>query len=188
MTGAARLFYLMGPSGAGKDSLIGYARQRLALERKIIFSHRYITRPPELTGENHVYLPEDEFKGRLQHGFFAMHWTSHGFHYGIGREIEFWNREGFSVVVNGSRDYWPTAQQRYPDLTPVWVTVSPEQLLKRLEQRGRETSQEIQQRLKRAAAYQTIDHPNLLRLDNSGPLASAGELFIALLTQKIDGT
>ena len=43
-TETGQLIYVMGPSGAGKDSLLGYARERLA-EQPLVFAHRYITRP-----------------------------------------------------------------------------------------------------------------------------------------------
>lgn len=79
-----RLFYVIGPSGSGKDSLMRYARASLAGDPSVVFAHRYITRPMELHGENHVALTETEFDARLAAGLFAMHWESHGLRYGIG--------------------------------------------------------------------------------------------------------
>ncbi len=83
----ASLFYLIGASGSGKDSLMDYARQRLQ-NRPLLFAHRYITRPSDFNGENHIALSEEEFFQRLHSGLFAMHWHSHGYHYGIGIEID----------------------------------------------------------------------------------------------------
>jgi ribose 1,5-bisphosphokinase PhnN len=57
-----RLIYVMGPSGAGKDSLLGFARDRLKAE-PILFAHRYITRPSG-NGEAHVELTVEEFEVR----------------------------------------------------------------------------------------------------------------------------
>ncbi len=51
-----RLFYVVGASGAGKDSLIEYARNALGSRDAVVFAHRYITRPPTARGENHVAL------------------------------------------------------------------------------------------------------------------------------------
>ena len=46
----ARLFYLVGASGSGKDSLLGYARGKLAGAPDVLFAHRYITRPADAGG------------------------------------------------------------------------------------------------------------------------------------------
>ena len=88
------LFYVMGPSGAGKDSVLARARQLLAPDTSVIFAHRYITRPAEASGENHVALSDLEFAMRRTHGLFAFHWQAHGNHYGIGREIHAWRKAG----------------------------------------------------------------------------------------------
>ncbi|HKQ31163.1 MAG TPA: DUF1045 domain-containing protein, partial [Burkholderiales bacterium] len=75
---AGRLFYVVGPSGAGKDSLLHYVKERLGDHRSIAFAHRYITRAADAGGENHVALDEAEFARRESAGAFAMHWDSHG--------------------------------------------------------------------------------------------------------------
>ena len=99
----ATLFYLIGPSGAGKDALLTYAREHLAGSIPVLFSHRYITRPSQVGGENHVALTEAEFYQRQQLGLFALSWQSHQCAYGIGLEIDTWMQAGAHVVVNGSR-------------------------------------------------------------------------------------
>ncbi|WP_245601050.1 nucleoside/nucleotide kinase family protein [Marinobacterium jannaschii] len=48
MTGT--LFYLVGASGAGKDSLLEGVRQRLRPEHYCYVAHRYITRPAAAGG------------------------------------------------------------------------------------------------------------------------------------------
>ncbi len=95
-----QLFYVIGPSGSGKDTLMQYAREKLG-SAKCVFAHRYITRLPELVGENHIHLSEAEFAAKEKQGFFAMQWDSHGLRYGIGKEINLWLAQGFNVVVNG---------------------------------------------------------------------------------------
>jgi phosphonate metabolism protein/1,5-bisphosphokinase (PRPP-forming) PhnN len=152
-----RLFYVIGPSGSGKDSLMRYGRQRLAGDPRVVFAHRYITRPVDLHGENHVALTEDEFDARLAAGLFAMHWESHGLRYGIGREINLWLAKGCNVVMNGSRAYLPEARRHYPALTAVLVTVSPEVLAARLRARGRETEDQVSQRITRARRFMSLD-------------------------------
>ena len=176
------LFYVIGPSGAGKDSLMTYARQQIDGWLPVLFAHRYITRPMDAGGENHVELSVTEFLKRRELGLFALDWQSHQNHYGIGSEIREWLRTGANVVVNGSREYLPTATERFPNMNVVLITVSPEVLRQRLTDRGRETSAEIEQRIDRSRQLAPIAHPNLIRLSNDAPLAESGAQFIQLLT------
>jgi ribose 1,5-bisphosphokinase len=60
----ARLYYVVGASGAGKDSLMQYARSALAGKGAIVFAHRYITRAAQSEGENHIALTKGEFLQR----------------------------------------------------------------------------------------------------------------------------
>lgn len=178
-----RLYYLMGPSGAGKDSLLRLARERLA-GSEVLFAHRYITRPPELDGENHVYLSPAEFERRVEQRLFALHWDSHGLRYGVGREIELWLTEGLDVVLNGSRAYLEVARARYPTLLPVSISVSPQVLRQRLEARGRESARQIDERLARATAVTLDAGPGLVEIANDGELEAAAEALVRLLRRE----
>ena len=122
MTGP--LIYVMGPSGAGKDSVLERARSMLSIETPVAFAHRYITRPADVGGENHVALTRAEFALRRAHGLFAFHWHAHGNDYGIGREIEAWRAAGLSVVVSGSREHYEKVTGSDPDLHPVLITAA----------------------------------------------------------------
>ncbi|OQW85899.1 MAG: phosphonate metabolism protein/1,5-bisphosphokinase (PRPP-forming) PhnN [Rhodoferax ferrireducens] len=176
-----KLFYIIGPSGSGKDSLMRYGRERLAGDSGVLFAHRYITRPVELHGENHVALTENEFDARLAAGLFSMQWESHGLRYGIGRELNFWLAKGCNVVLNGSREYLPEARRYYPALIAVLITVSPEVLSERLRARGRETDEQIAERLMRAGQFK---HPGgaVETILNDGELFEAGERLVNLLS------
>lgn len=176
-----KLFYIIGPSGSGKDSLIRYGRKRLAGNPGIVFAHRYITRPVELLGENHVALTETEFDARLAADLFAMFWSSHGLHYGIGQEINIWLAKGCHVIMNGSREYLPQARRSYPALIPLLVTVSPEILAARLRARGRETEEQIALRLERATEF-IPPEAQVEIIRNDGELHRAGERFVQLLS------
>jgi ribose 1,5-bisphosphokinase len=178
---AAPIVYVMGPSGAGKDTLLRYARERLA-GAPIAFAHRYITRPPTAGDENHVALSDAEFRVRLAHGLFAMSWEAHRLHYGIGCEIEAWRRAGLVVVVSGSRKHFEAALMQAPDVIPVVVTCAPDILARRLAKRGRESEEAIAERLRRNPVP-TLAHPALVTLDNSGPVEVAGDRFVAMLRQ-----
>ena len=101
---SAPFIYVMGPSGAGKDSVLARARALISPDFPVAFAHRYITRPADAGGENHVALSEAEFERLRALGLFVFHWTAHGFRYGIGVEADAWRRDGLVTVVSGSRD------------------------------------------------------------------------------------
>jgi len=177
VTMRARLIYVVGASGSGKDSLMAYARNSLANAGQVVFAHRYITRAADAGGENHVALTPDEFESRRRAGLLAMHWQSHGYAYGIGIEINQWLAKGITVVVNGSRQYLETAAQRYCELLPVWIEVTPAVLRARLLARGRETATEIEQRLARAPQTALTVRPGKV-IHNDGELAVAGDALV----------
>lgn len=180
MTRAGRLIYVVGPSGVGKDALIGYARTRLA-GRGPLFAHRYITRPVDPVGENHVALSADEFADRRAFGCFLMAWHSHGWDYGIGIEVASWLDAGADVVVNGSRAYLPEARKAVARLVPVFVTAPPAVLRERLLRRGREDAAAIAERIV-ASKVRPVDALDAVVIDNGGALESAGERVISVIT------
>jgi ribose 1,5-bisphosphokinase len=185
MKDKGQLIYMVGASGCGKDSLIAYARQSLLRMDKVLFAHRYITRPPADGGENHIALKPEEFLQRLENGLFAMHWQSHGYRYGIGIEIDHWLSKGCKVVVNGSRSYLPTARDRYPNLKMVWIDVSHGKLKRRLEARGRETAAQIMSRLDRnreLKRHLICSIPDTIIINNEGLLDTAGEILVSHLS------
>ena len=112
-------------------------------------------------------------------GCFALHWHSHGLHYGIGIEIDAWMQGGKTVIVNGSRAHLAAAHARYPRLRAVEVAVDGDVLARRLAARGRETPEQIAERLRRAGlAYDWPPSLARIRLDNNGaPETAAGSLL-----------
>lgn len=178
----ADLFYLIGASGVGKDSLLDYAREHLAKDAPTVFAHRYITRPTNAGNENHIAMSEKEFQHRLDHGCFAMNWDSHGLRYGIGIGINQWLAKGLNVAMNGSRAYLQQACWNYPELKPVLIRVDQATLRQRLEARGRESAAEIEQRLERARLFDDLHHPNLIVINNDVDLSVAGDKLITILT------
>ncbi|AHG20897.1 ribose-phosphate pyrophosphokinase [Chania multitudinisentens RB-25] len=174
----ARLIYLMGPSGSGKDSLL--ARLRADNRIRPLVAHRYITRPANAGGENHIALSEAEFLRRRASKLFALDWQAHGHYYALGIEIDLWLLQGIDVVVNGSRGHLPQALNRYgTQLLPVCLLVSPEILRQRLMQRGRESTAQIEQRLTRAADYQQALPAGCHLLDNNGDLEQTFDALLA---------
>ena len=114
-------------------------------------------------------------------GAFAMHWQANGLQYGIPVQVNEWLANGRHVLVNGSRGYLPEARRLYPDLLAIRLDVEPQVLRHRLLARGRETAEQIEQRLVRNAQLQVGDDPGVHVLDNSVSLAEAVEALLRLL-------
>ena len=176
----APLVYVMGPSGAGKDSVMGRARALLPADAPVVFAHRYITRPAETSGENHIALNAAEFALRRTHGLFAFHWQAHGNDYGIGREVYAWRSAGLTVVVSGSREHFQKLGGLDDDTHPVLITAPPQRLAERLAARGREDADAAARRIGRGEAYEVTD-PRLVTIVNDGALEAAAKTFVSLL-------
>lgn len=171
---------VVGPSGSGKDSLISYARERLAGNAGILFARRVITRPSDPAAEAHDTLGEAAFLEAEAAGAFALSWRSHGLCYGIPSTVDETIRAGGVVVANASRGVVGDVRARYASAIPVLVTVSPQVLASRLAGRGRETADEIAARIARNADYAGFDERCHV-IDNSGALEDAGERFVRFL-------
>lgn len=173
-----RLFYVMGASGAGKDSILHAAARQLS-DAPVHFARRRITRARTADGEDHVPLSPGAFARAEAEGAFLFSWSSHGHSYGIPAEVCAHLRAGRDVVVNGSRGYLPQAQQRVPSLVPVVIRVRRERLAQRLRHRGREDEAAIARRLERASAFPVP--PEAVIIDNNDALAEAVAALCRLL-------
>ncbi|WP_395004734.1 phosphonate metabolism protein/1,5-bisphosphokinase (PRPP-forming) PhnN [Cypionkella sp.] len=145
MTG--RLFVVVGPSGAGKDTLIAGA---MAANPALHWARRVITRPEVAGGEPFEGVSRPQFDQRLARGDFALHWQAHGLHYGVPLTELAPLQDGRSVVLNGSRRALAKGLAAYPDLIVLHITVPLPLLAQRLAARGRESLAEITDRLARA--------------------------------------
>lgn len=172
------LIYVMGPSGAGKDTLLAYARAHVDPSR-ILFAHRYITRSMMATGENHIALSPDEFCARRDAGLFSLSWESHGNAYGIGIEVDLWRKHHSVVVVSGARAAWPAAKERFVDIVGILIDAPADLRATRLAARGREDEAEIRARMEREIPM--VMDATIHRLDNSGTVEEAGDALVRLL-------
>jgi ribose 1,5-bisphosphokinase len=143
------LVLIAGPSGAGKDTLIHLARQRLRDEPRFVFVRRVITRPRDGGAEDHEPASVAEFARRHEDGAFALSWEAHGLCYGVPRTIEQDLVDGRVVIVNVSRAIIPEAVHRYPNSQVVIITAPVEMLAARLAERGREPLSQHEARLSR---------------------------------------
>lgn len=176
---AGTFIAVVGPSGAGKDTLIARAAERLAGEPTIRFVRRVVTRVPDGASEDHDSLDEDSFQDAEARGEFCLTWRAHGLAYGLPRSAEVDVRRGLSVVANVSRRALEGAVHRFGPIQVVEVTARPELLMARIAARGRESEAEVAHRLDRQVS---VEIPaltcGLLRIDNSDDLAEAVDLFV----------
>lgn len=174
------LVLVVGPSGAGKDTLIAGARAALADSADFVFPHREITRHPAAGGEPHIAVSADEFDRRQRAGRYALAWQAHGLSYGVPANILDDLKAGRAVVVNVSRTIIADARRRFGMVHIVRVTASERALRARLAARGREGLSEIEARLARAGAY-VLSGRNEVTIDNSGAVEQAVAAFTAFL-------
>ncbi len=172
-----RLVAVVGPSGAGKDTLIAAAQ---AARPGLHVARRVITRPEEAGGEPFEGVTPAEFARRKAAGAFALDWEAHGLCYGIPASIDAALAQGRDVVFNGSRAMLGTAWEHYPGLSVIHVTASAPVLAERLAARGRESRQDIARRLARAS-YEIPYGIPIRVVQNDGPLAQAVAAFLAAL-------
>lgn len=178
--GHGTLVLVVGPSGVGKDSLIGYCRSRLLGSAAIVFPRRVITRGADGSSEDHDSLTEDDFRDGIAGGEFMLHWWAHGLGYGIPAAAAEDLARGRSIVVNVSRSVIEEARASFAPMIVVSVTAPTDLLAERLRQRGREPDERIRERLERAVSY-AVTGIDVVTLDNSGPIEQAGEAMLRLL-------
>jgi ribose 1,5-bisphosphokinase len=174
------LILVVGPSGAGKDSLLRAAMAHFAGDARFSFPRRVVTRQAQAETEDHDSLSTDEFEIEKQHGAFALHWQAHGLSYGVPASILDVLAAGRNVVANVSRSIIPDAMARFEKLAMVEVTAPPEVLLERLQARGRVADGDLAKRVERAATPfpAQIKH---MTIRNAGTLHEAEQAFIAAL-------
>jgi len=169
--GSGQLVFIVGPSGAGKDSILRLAKEKIPKNTNIVFALRYVTRQTEHENEE-IEISHSEFNLLLKSQFFCMHWQAHDLSYGISKRIETLLKYNKTVIVNGSRQYIPTALQRFPFMKIVLIQVPAAIAKSRLEQRGREDQKHIMLRMQRDSKIEAPEEL-IYTIDNSGPIEEA---------------
>ena len=176
---------VVGPSGSGKDTLIGYARRRLTSDAAAVFIRRVITRPSDAAFEDHDTLADAAFDEALATGAFSVAWQAHGLKYGLPASVDRVLQEDRVAIANISRRAIPTVRERYATVMVVEIDAAPEILAARLSERGRETGEALLSRLGRTTVPEQPGS-DLRRLDNSGDMSIAGEALTAIIRGVIE--
>lgn len=185
------IILITGPSGSGKDTLLRHARSHFPPEH-LAFARRYITRPPD-TNEDNFFVDDRAFACLQQSGFFLSTWQAHGNCYGISWHeyekttvLQEQNQQQTPLLCSVSRTAIADFERRFDRVITVLVSVSPVILAQRLSARARESEAEAATRLQRADL--PVQARELIRFDNSAPLAESSGRFTMLLEQLLNNT
>jgi ribose 1,5-bisphosphokinase len=135
--GPGRLVLVVGPSGAGKDTLLGLVRAACADDGNVVFPRRVITREASASEENEE-VSIGTFQEALTRGEYAMHWEAHGHCYALSRTIDDEIRAGRTIVANVSRTVIGAMRCAYANVVVVSITAPPNVLAERIAMRAKQ--------------------------------------------------
>jgi ribose 1,5-bisphosphokinase len=144
--GPGRLVLVVGPSGAGKDTLLGLARAACAEDGNVVFPRRVVTREAS-PFEDNEQVSLGAFGHAIGRGDFAVHWEAHGHCYALPRAIDDDIRAGRTVVANVSRTVVDAMRRAYLDVVVVSIAAPPEILAERVATRSRRSDGLVADRL-----------------------------------------
>jgi len=176
-----RLIYVVGPSGAGKDSLLNWLRVHLPLHFPVAWARRTINRPGTTEGELHESVTTAQFDALIGSQLLAMHWSANDHLYGIRHSELAPLAQGQWIFVNGSRAHLPVAAKQYPGLTVLHITADIEVLQRRLLSRGRETLEAIANRLQRIPPLVMPLGCTWIEIQNNHSLEASGQQLLVKL-------
>ncbi|QOG05260.1 phosphonate metabolism protein/1,5-bisphosphokinase (PRPP-forming) PhnN [Aureimonas sp. OT7] len=176
------LVAVVGPSGAGKDTVLAAVAARTGGAHDIMFVRRVITRT-EGPGEDNEAMTPDAFRAADATGQFCLSWSAHDLSYALPASALAHTLAGGIAVANLSRRALAPASKLFPCLAVIEITAPGDILRARLLARGRETEEQVDARLARAVPLDVPASARLhVRIDNSGPLAAGVDRFVDALT------
>lgn len=143
-----RLILVVGPSGAGKDTLLGFAKAACAEDPNIVFARRVITREASAAEDNEE-ISRDAFEAAKARGDYAVFWEAHNHCYALSITIDDELGAGRTVVANVSRTVIGAIRRAYADVVVVLITAPPQVLAERLATRRRSSDGRLENRLGR---------------------------------------
>lgn len=152
--GPGRFVLVVGPSGAGKDTLLGLARAACANDTNLVFPRRIVTREASAFEDNEQ-IGVAAFQQAVARDAYAVHWQAHDHRYALPRTIDGEIRAGKTVIANVSRTVIDAIRDAYADVVVVTITAPPEILAQRLAARSRGSDGKIEDRLQRIVVSAT---------------------------------
>ena len=171
---------VVGPSGAGKDTLLQRVQASLDGDGRFRFVRRVITRPPVEDAEQHEPADPAAFEARREAGGFALSWRAHGWAYGIPADIDADLAADRVVVASISRTCIGEAASRFP-VRVIEITAPSDLLARRLALRGREDAVDAARRLSRAVGVPAdVEKDTIV---NDGTIEQGARRLLAALTR-----
>lgn len=178
--GVGRLVLVVGPSGAGKDSVLRGAASTLSGDARYFFPRRLITREADTNSEDHDTITEADYRARIGTKAFMLHWEAHGLCYAIPRSVEDEIKAGRIASINVSRNILHETAASFPGLIVVEISADPEIRISRIQSRGREEKSDAVAR----ALRETAQLPSQIAkfyIENNGTVEQAIAQFVTIL-------
>lgn len=184
LIGPGHLVLLVGPSGAGKDTVLTLVRAAMRHDNRIVFPRRVITRSAN-GAEDHDLLTDAQFDEAVADGAFAAWWSAHGHKYGIPASAQHAIKAGRTVICNVSRGVVTSLRQRYASVIVVLVTAPLDVLEQRLATRGRSSDGDLAKRIARADGAELAFVPDVVIDNVDAPEIAAGKFLDVLRTHGV---
>ena len=186
---------IVGPSGAGKDTIMNAVHEVLKNNPEFLFVRRIITRKAGINSfndhdetsqnignEDNIGVSLEKFFELSQKASFSVQWFAHGIHYGLPMGIVDEVHKGKIVIANVSRAELEHAKELFGKVCVIEINAPIEILKERLLGRKREKITDIEERLKRAnIPIQLPEGSKYCYIDNSGNVKSAVDKMLSIL-------
>lgn len=186
---------IVGPSGAGKDTIMNAVHEVLKNNPEFLFVRRIITRKAGINSfndhdetsqnignEDNIGVSLEKFFELSQKASFSLQWFAHGIHYGLPMGIVDEVHKGKIVIANVSRAELEHAKGLFGKVYVIEINAPIEILKERLLGRKREKITDIEERLKRAnIPIQLPEGAKYCYIDNSGNVNSAVDKMLSIL-------
>ena len=186
---------IVGPSGAGKDTIINAVHQALKNNPEFLFVRRTITRKAGINSfddhddtsqnignEDNIGVTLEKFFELSEKASFSLQWFAHGIHYALPIGIVDEVHKGKIVIANISRAELEHAKELFGKVFVIEINAPIGILKERLLSRKREKITDIEERLERANI--PIHLPKGAKycyIDNSENINSAVDKVLSIL-------
>jgi len=156
--GAANLFVVTAPSGAGKTTLCNELIRRVPKIRYAVSHTTRKARDNEVDGENYHFVAESTFKKMIDEGRFFEWTVIHENLYGTSiDEYKRAQKEGVDLLLEIEGNGAMQVKSKHADAVLIYI-VAPamDDLRTRLNSRGKDSPEEIERRLRHAKKEMTF--------------------------------
>lgn len=188
-----KLIIFSAPSGSGKSTIVNWLMQEHA-ELRLYFSVSCTSRPPRGTeqhGVEYFFLSPEEFRQRIEHNEFLEYEEvyENRFYGTLKAQVEKQLEEGQNVVFDVDVKGGINIKKFYGEqaLSLFIQPPSVEELRRRLESRGTDTPEAIENRLAKAS-YELTFAPQFDHIVVNDDLAAAKQETLQLVSSFLEGT